>query len=281
MEPWASPWSWDGFPCSEQAGGGSGFLAPACPVLRLHPPRGDGEVVGRRAPLAGSSLTSPQLPVCGPLLLRLLQQPAAGVLQAEPGDERDGAERTSGSSLGPTGLPEPGRVRERGSSPSRKLPFQILEAADKTQALDMKRHCLHIIVHQFTKVRALPAPREPPSPPRGPLPLGLGQVRGGAHGSCSSPTAVGPPGLARQRARPLATRSQPAPWLGGAPGRLRSPPRPSGESGSILLGPSDCLMQVSKLPTLRSLSQQLLLDIIDSLASHISDKQCAELGADI
>ncbi|KAF5915607.1 hypothetical protein HPG69_015227 [Diceros bicornis minor] len=66
---------------------------------------------------------------------------------------------------------------------------EILEAADKTQALDMKRHCLHIIVHQFTKV--------------------------------------------------------------------------------------------SKLPTLRSLSQQLLLDIIDSLASHISDKQCAELGADI
>lgn len=40
-------------------------------------------------------------------------------------------------------------------------------------------------------------------------------------------------------------------------------------------------LQVSKLPTLRSLSQQLLLDIIDSLASHISDKQCAELGADI
>ncbi|XP_057601387.1 leucine-zipper-like transcriptional regulator 1 isoform X2 [Hippopotamus amphibius kiboko] len=67
--------------------------------------------------------------------------------------------------------------------------LQILEAADRTQALDMKRHCLHIIVHQFTKV--------------------------------------------------------------------------------------------SKLPTLRSLSQQLLLDIIESLASHISDKQCAELGADI
>nr|XP_023415157.1 leucine-zipper-like transcriptional regulator 1 isoform X2 [Loxodonta africana] len=67
--------------------------------------------------------------------------------------------------------------------------LQILEAADKTQALDMKRHCLHIIVHQFTKV--------------------------------------------------------------------------------------------SKLPTLRSLSQQLLIDIIDSLASHISDNQCAELGADI
>ncbi|XP_048352634.1 leucine-zipper-like transcriptional regulator 1 isoform X2 [Sphaerodactylus townsendi] len=30
--------------------------------------------------------------------------------------------------------------------------LQILEAADKTQALDMKRHCLYIIVHQFTKV---------------------------------------------------------------------------------------------------------------------------------
>lgn len=38
------------------------------------------------------------------------------------------------------------------------LPFQILEAADKTQALDMKRHCLHIIVHQFTKVSARPGP---------------------------------------------------------------------------------------------------------------------------
>nr|BAC40662.1 unnamed protein product [Mus musculus] len=34
--------------------------------------------------------------------------------------------------------------------------LQILEAADKTQALDMKRHCLHIIVHQFTKVRLWP-----------------------------------------------------------------------------------------------------------------------------
>uniref|UniRef100_A0A8V5H028 Uncharacterized protein n=1 Tax=Melopsittacus undulatus TaxID=13146 RepID=A0A8V5H028_MELUD len=67
--------------------------------------------------------------------------------------------------------------------------LQILEAADKTQALDMKRHCLHIIVHQFTKV--------------------------------------------------------------------------------------------SKLPNLRSLSQLLLLDIIESLANHISDKQCAELGSDI
>ncbi|XP_067263995.1 leucine-zipper-like transcriptional regulator 1 isoform X2 [Chanodichthys erythropterus] len=67
--------------------------------------------------------------------------------------------------------------------------LQILEAADKTQALDMKKHCLHIIVHQFTKV--------------------------------------------------------------------------------------------SKLPNLRSLSQPLLLDIIDSLASHISDKQCTEMSSDI
>lgn len=67
--------------------------------------------------------------------------------------------------------------------------LQILEAADKTQALDMKKHCLHIIVHHFTKV--------------------------------------------------------------------------------------------SKLPNLRSLSQALLLDIIESLANHISDKQCAELGSDM
>ena len=34
-------------------------------------------------------------------------------------------------------------------------PPQILEAADKTQALDMKKHCLHIIVHQFIKVGGL------------------------------------------------------------------------------------------------------------------------------
>lgn len=147
--------------------------------LQLHPPRGDGQVAGGRAPWASSSLTSPQLPVCGPLLLRLLQQPAAGVLQAEPGDERDGAECTSGSSLAPTGLPEPGRAGERGSSPSGNLPLQILEAADKTQALDMKRHCLHIIVHQFTKVRALPAPRSPPTPLPEPLPLGLALARCG------------------------------------------------------------------------------------------------------
>ena len=59
------------------------------------------------------------------------------------------------------------------------------------------------------------------------------------------------------------------------------PSQPSPESSSILFWPLRHLLQVSKLPTLRSLSQQLLLDIIDSLASHISDKQCAELGADI
>lgn len=35
------------------------------------------------------------------------------------------------------------------------VPPQILEAADKTQALDMKKHCLHIIVHQFIKVGGL------------------------------------------------------------------------------------------------------------------------------
>ncbi|OCU02165.1 hypothetical protein XELAEV_18007926mg [Xenopus laevis] len=67
--------------------------------------------------------------------------------------------------------------------------LQIMEAADKTQALDMKKHCLHIIVHQFTKV--------------------------------------------------------------------------------------------AKLPNLRLLSQPLLINIIESLANHISDKQCAELGSDI
>lgn len=97
----------------------------------------------------------PQLPVRSPLLLWLLQQPAAGVLQAEPGDERDGAERAAGSAHGARWLPFTRWVGERWDSPSRNLPLQILEAADKTQALDMKRHCLHIIVHQFTKVRAL------------------------------------------------------------------------------------------------------------------------------
>lgn len=49
---------------------------------------------------------------------------------------------------------------ERNAARSLFLPktppyFQILEAADKTQALDMKKHCLHIIVHQFIKVGGL------------------------------------------------------------------------------------------------------------------------------
>lgn len=55
-----------------------------------------------------SSLTSPlQLPVRGPLLLRLLQQPATGVLQAEPGDECDGAECAAGSAPGARRPPFP------------------------------------------------------------------------------------------------------------------------------------------------------------------------------
>ena len=41
------------------------------------------------------------------------------------------------------------------SSVNTPLAPQILEAADKTQALDMKKHCLHIIVHQFIKVGGL------------------------------------------------------------------------------------------------------------------------------
>lgn len=49
----------------------------------------------------------------------------------------------------------------------------------------------------------------------------------------------------------------------------------------IIFFPSPPLPKVSKLPNLRSLSQLLLLDIIESLATHISDKQCAEMGSDI
>uniref|UniRef100_S4RP90 Leucine zipper like post translational regulator 1 n=1 Tax=Petromyzon marinus TaxID=7757 RepID=S4RP90_PETMA len=64
--------------------------------------------------------------------------------------------------------------------------LQILEAADKTQAVDMKKHCLHIIVHHFTKV--------------------------------------------------------------------------------------------SKLPKLRSLSRELLLDVIDSLAEHVTERQCVDIA---
>ena len=45
--------------------------------------------------------------------------------------------------------------------------------------------------------------------------------------------------------------------------------------------PFPSLPKVSKLPNLRSLSQLLLLDIIESLATHISDKQCAEMSSDI
>lgn len=50
---------------------------------------------------------------------------------------------------------------------------------------------------------------------------------------------------------------------------------------TYFFSPSPPLLKVSKLPNLRSLSQLLLLDIIESLATHISDKQCAEMGSDI
>ncbi|MEE6512194.1 hypothetical protein FKM82_019113 [Ascaphus truei] len=96
--------------------------------------------------------------------------------------------------------------------------LQILEAADKTQAVEMKRHCLHIIVHQFTKA----------------------QKTTNISGTGGSPEA--------RRPRIIS---------GGSP------------------------IQVAKLPNLRLLSQPLLINIIESLASHISDKQCAELGSDI
>ena len=136
--------------------------------------------------------------------------------------------------------------------------LQILEAADKTQALDMKRHCLHIIVHQFTKVRA---------PPRLQAALPSSVARPGWVWGTGAwpPAAVGAGGSQTERS----TR-----WP------LRPPPRRPWSSLGCILGlwPPP---QVSKLPTLRSLSRQLLLDIIDSLAAHISDKQCAELGADI
>lgn len=72
---------------------------------------------------------------------------------------------------------------------------------------------------------------------------------------------------------------QPEPRAGWAP---EGSTAHHGPYVDLVPSPSGLLaLQVSKLPTLRSLSQQLLLDIIDSLASHISDKQCAELGADI
>lgn len=115
-------------------------------------------------PLAGSSLTLLQLPVCSPLLLWLLQQQAASVLQAEPGDECDCAECAAGNASGAGGPCHNHRGWVRWGSASGFLPLQILEAADKTQALDMKRHCLHIIVHQFTKVRLFPGTPVPVLP---------------------------------------------------------------------------------------------------------------------
>lgn len=142
--------------------------------------------------------------------------------------------------------------------------MQILEAADKTQALDMKRHCLHIIVHQFTKVRAQGAP-----------PLSPARPGSGAGDWSLALAAVGDGDNHTERSiRWLLLTARPPPEDRGrlAPGRREHLAPTSG----LWLPP-----QVSKLPTLRLLSQQLLLDIIDSLASHISDKQCAELGADI
>ncbi|KAF3850871.1 hypothetical protein F7725_012643 [Dissostichus mawsoni] len=112
--------------------------------------------------------------------------------------------------------------------------LQILEAADKTQALDMKKHCLHIIVHQFIKRETTPL-------------------------ACWWITLH------------LLRREETVYSLAGC----TSTPSLSDE------GHSATLIIVSKLPNLRSLSQLLLLDIIESLATHISDKQCAEMGSDI
>lgn len=38
-------------------------------------------------------------------------------------------------------------------------PLQILEAADRIQAMDMKKHALNIIVHHYPKVARLPQVR--------------------------------------------------------------------------------------------------------------------------
>lgn len=46
------------------------------------------------------SLTGVQVLVCGSVLLRLLQQQAAGLLQTEPGDERYRGERLAGEPFG-------------------------------------------------------------------------------------------------------------------------------------------------------------------------------------
>lgn len=78
--------------------------------------------------------------------------------------------------------------------------LQILEAADKTQALDMKRHCLHIIVHQFTKVRLWPQCSRSQLSPAGlgtswPLPIVLRQPRPEQAGPQEDSSAhPGPPG---------------------------------------------------------------------------------------
>lgn len=115
--------------------------------------------------------------------------------------------------LEPAGLPAPGRVGERCSSASRNLPFQILEAADKTQALDMKRHCLHIIVHQFTKVRALPTQHLLPALFRDPFPSALALARLGGAG-VESPAAGGPGVSPAERPPPRWPLGVAMPWHG-------------------------------------------------------------------
>lgn len=97
-----------------------------------------------------------------------------------------------------TGVPAPAGPGRWGST-SRNLPLQILEAADKTQALDMKRHCLHIIVHQFTKVSSTPPSAQPTSP-------WPGQGWGGVPGTSASSATVGPGG---NHTRPLHSSSRP------------------------------------------------------------------------
>lgn len=93
----------------------------------------------------------------------------------------------------------PSSVVSRGTA-SLSLPLQILEAADKTQALDMKRHCLHIIVHQFTKVRLWPQGSWSQPSPAGlgiswPLPTVLRQPRPEQAGPQEDLAALaGPPG---------------------------------------------------------------------------------------
>lgn len=122
-----------------------------------------------------------------------------------------------------TGVPAPAGPGRWGST-SRNLPLQILEAADKTQALDMKRHCLHIIVHQFTKVSSTPPSAQPTSP-------WPGQGWGGVPGTSASSATVGPGGN-HTRPLPLLIPSSSPP----SPGLVERPrtPWPSGEAGSFL-----------------------------------------------